>query len=187
MGSIEILEEACEFLPHSTRAMFGGHGLFAPNGGMFAAVVDEDRIALKLARDEDRDAFLGEGAEPWTYQGRMTMRGWLVVPDALYDDPRALESWCRRAHATVEPKKAKATKGGSSKHAAPKGAAPTRAGPKKAPAKKAAPTKAAPSKTAPKRATPKAAAPKKAPARNQAPRKRSARKGTGKRAGGPRG
>lgn len=107
MSALPILEDACEGVPHTRRAMFGGHGFFAANGGMFAAVVDEDRIALKLPRPEDHEAFLAEGAKPWVYQERMAMARWLVVPDAFYDEPRRLADWARRAAATAEPKKAK--------------------------------------------------------------------------------
>lgn len=139
MSNLPLLEDACAGLPHSTRSMFGGHGLFAPNGGMFAAIVDLDRIALKLAREEDAEAFRAEGGEPWVYDGRASMRGWYVVPDEMYDEPRRLAEWARRAHATVEPKKAKAkgaAKKGPKKAAAKKPASPGKAG-KKAPAKAA--------------------------------------------------
>lgn len=110
-ATLPLLEEACADLPHTRRAMFGGHGFFAPNGGMFAAVVDEDRLAIKLPDEAAQQAFVAEGGEPWTYQGRMTMRAWLVVPPEMLDDPRALAEWCRRAHASAEPAKAKAKKG----------------------------------------------------------------------------
>ena len=112
--------------------MFGGHGLFAPNGGMFAAVVDGDRVALKLPRPEDQEAFVAEGAEPWVYEGRTSMGGWFVIPDALYDEPRSLADWARRAHATAAPSRSKVARAKkAAKAAARKGAA------KKAPRKRA--------------------------------------------------
>ena len=140
MGNIDLLEDACAALPHTTRAMFGGHGLFAPNGGMFAAVVDDDRVALKLPLPDDAEAFRAEGGEAWVYDGRATMRAWYVVPDELYDDPRRLADWARRAHATAEPPRSKGKAKGTSKAKAAKGAG-------KAPAaKKASPKKASPKK-----------------------------------------
>lgn len=108
MGSLDLLEEACARLPHATRAMFGGHGLFAPNGGMFAGIVDDDRMVLKLEDPDAAAAFAEEGGRPWTYRDRMTMRAWLLVPDALYDDPGRLEAWARRAHALAKPSAKKA-------------------------------------------------------------------------------
>ena len=150
MPNVDILEDACAALPHTTRSMFGGHGLFAPNGGMFAAVVDDDRIALKMSEDADFEAFRAAGAEPWVYDGKTTMRGWLVVPDDLYDDPRGLAEWARRAHATAKPGKKKAAK----KSAAKKGPAGKAA---KAPSKKAAPKKGASKKAPAKKAVRKGA------------------------------
>jgi TfoX/Sxy family transcriptional regulator of competence genes len=123
MGSLDLLEDACAKLPHSTRAMFGGHGLFAPNGGMFAGIVDDDRIVLKLEEGTpEHDAFKAAGGKPWSYQGKpaasaraktdrsssgMTMKEWLLVPDAMYDEPRALAEWAAKAHRIVPAKKAK--------------------------------------------------------------------------------
>ena len=108
MSSLPLLEDACAALPHARRAMFGGHGFFAPNGGMFAAIVDEDRIALKLEDEAAARELREEGGEPWTYQGRTTMSHWYVVPDALYDSPPRLAEWARRAHALVKPPRRKA-------------------------------------------------------------------------------
>ena len=129
MGNIDLLEDACAKLPHSTRAMFGGHGVFAPNGGMFAGIVDDDRIILKFAKGTpDGEAFREAGGVPWVYEGKtgaMTMQEWLLVPDELYDEPRRLAEWCARAHRVAPAKSAK----------------------KKAPAKKA-PAKKAPAKKA---------------------------------------
>ena len=111
--SLPILEEACAVLPHTTRAMFGGHGLFAPNGGIFAAVVDDDRIVLKFADEVARAEFKAIGGRAWTYSENMTMREWLLAPDALYDEPRELAAWAARAHRLAPPKKARSKTAGS--------------------------------------------------------------------------
>ena len=145
MGNLPLLEDALAGLPHTRRAMFGGHGAFAPNGGMFAAIVDDDRIALKLPRQEDWDGFLAEGGEPWVYDGRVSMASWAVVPDSLYDEPRRLAEWARRAHATAVPSKSKQARlrKAAAKAKAPAKAAGGKAAARKAPAKKAAPKKPA--------------------------------------------
>ena len=126
MGNLELLEDACASLPHSTRAMFGGHGLFAPNGGMFAGIVDDDRIIFKLAPEDVRAELVALGGAPWVYQGKMgagtTMKEWIVVPDEFYDDPHLLASWAKRAHALAPPKGAKASKKAAPKKAAKKSA-----------------------------------------------------------------
>lgn len=110
MTNLDLLEEACEKLPHTTRAMFGGHGLFAPNGGMFAGIVTDDEIILKFADDQARGEFEALGGRAWVYDGKMTMREWLVIPDALYDEPRELAAWAARAHKLAPPKKTKKAK-----------------------------------------------------------------------------
>lgn len=132
MPNIDVLEEATEKLPHSTRKMFGGHGLFAPNGGMFAGIVDDDRIILKFANEEARAEFEAIGGRAWVYNEKMTMKEWILVPDALYDEPRALAAWAARAHKLAPPKKAKAARG-PPKKAARK---PAKTSPRKAAAKK---------------------------------------------------
>ena len=98
--------------------MFGGHGFFAPNGGIFAAVVDDDRIVLKFADEPARAALVALGGEPWTYAQKMTMKEWIVVPDRLYDEPRELAVWAKRAHALAPAKKA--AKKGKAARKAPK-------------------------------------------------------------------
>lgn len=112
MGNIDVLEEAAAKLPHSTRKMFGGHGLFAPNGGMFAGIVDDDQIMIKfVAETPGHAAFLETGAKPWVYNGKssgaMTMREWLVIPDELYDDLGSLSDWLARSHKVVPAKGSK--------------------------------------------------------------------------------
>ncbi|MEA3199720.1 MAG: hypothetical protein QOE90_1148 [Thermoplasmata archaeon] len=107
MGNLDLLEEACAGLPHTTRAMFGGHGLFAPNGGMFAGIVDEDRIVLKLAQAPIREELISLGGAPWEYAGKMVMKEWILVPEAFYDEPRTLADWAKRAHKIAPAKGAK--------------------------------------------------------------------------------
>ncbi len=124
-GNLDLLEEACAALPHTTRAMFGGHGLFAPNGGMFAGIVDDDRIILKLAPEGPRAELVALGGEAWTYRSKMgaaTMQEWILVPEAFYDEPRTLAEWARRAHSLAPAKKAKAAKKAAKKAPAKKGA-----------------------------------------------------------------
>lgn len=149
--ALDILEDACAALPHTTRAMFGGHGLFAPNGGMFAGVVTDDRLVLKFVHGTPgHAAFAAEGAEPWVYEGGpkpMTMHEWLLVPDDLYDDPTGLAAWCAKAHAEVPARAKRARKGRSTKDAA--GPAKAKAAKKpKAPKKKAPRSPAARKKSA---------------------------------------
>ncbi|MCU0697644.1 MAG: TfoX/Sxy family protein [Myxococcaceae bacterium] len=105
--SFELLSDACAGLPHTPRKMFGGHGFFAPNGGMFAAIVTDDEVILKLADEAARTELIAAGGHPWVYEGKgqaMTMKEWIVVPDGFYDDPELFSAWAKRAHRLAPPK-----------------------------------------------------------------------------------
>jgi TfoX/Sxy family transcriptional regulator of competence genes len=127
VGNLEIIEDACAALRHTTRAMFGGHGLFAPNGGMFAGIVTDDEIVLKLEDETMRAELVALGGHPWVYDGKMTMKAWIVIPDRFYDEPNTLSEWAARAWRMAPPKRAKgdAAKGRAAKRA--KGGAAKRA------------------------------------------------------------
>jgi DNA transformation protein and related proteins len=108
--SLELLTEACADLPVIIRKMFGGHGFFAPNGGMFAGIVTDDEVILKLVHGPARDELIADGGHPWVYAGKqkpMTMSEWIVVPQRFYDDPEAFTAWATRAFELAPPKKAK--------------------------------------------------------------------------------
>jgi DNA transformation protein len=151
--SLDLLTEACGSLPRTVRRMFGGYGFFAPNGGMFAGIVTDDEVILKLEDEAARRDLLAEGGHAWVYQGRdrpMTMASWIVVPEAFYDDPEQFGAWARRAHALVPAKRA--AKGGASRRSKP-----------------------TPAKRAPPKPRPAAARPKPSKSRAKpAPRRRSA-------------
>jgi TfoX/Sxy family transcriptional regulator of competence genes len=105
--SLELLTDACEGLVYTARKMFGGHGFFAPNGGMFAGIVTDDEVIFKLADETARGELVAIGGHPWTYTGQekpMTMAEWIVVPERFYDDPELFHAWAARAHTLVPPK-----------------------------------------------------------------------------------
>src|SRR5689334_21381166 len=111
--SLDLLTDACTGLPVSAKKMFGGHGFFAPNGGMFAGIVTDDEVILKHSLGPARDELIALGGKPWVYRGRdreMTMQEWIVVPETFYDDQELFSTWAARAHKLVPAKAAK--KGG---------------------------------------------------------------------------
>lgn len=111
--SLEILTDVCVGLPVRVQKMFGGHGFFAPNGGMFAGIVTNDEVILKLSDEKARSELIADGGHPWTYEGHgkpTTMSSWIVVPDSFYDDHETFQTWAKRAHALAPPKKAKGAK-----------------------------------------------------------------------------
>ena len=107
MSALDLLTDACAGLPMTIRKMFGGHGFFAPNGGMFAGIVTDDEVIFKLKDATAKAELVALGGHPWTYQGKskpMTMAEWIVVPQAFYDDQELFASWARRAHRLVPAK-----------------------------------------------------------------------------------
>jgi TfoX/Sxy family transcriptional regulator of competence genes len=107
--SLELLTEACASLSMTTRKMFGGHGFFAPNGGMFAGIVTDDEVIFKLVMGPLRDELIALGGKPWTYTGMgkpTTMQEWIVVPERFYDDAELLAEWAAKAHGVAPAKKA---------------------------------------------------------------------------------
>ena len=111
--SLDILTDACGDLPVVIRKMFGGHGFFAPNGGMFAAIVTDDEVILKLVHGPARDELIAQGGHPWVYPGQhkpMTMAEWIVVPERFYDDLEEFMAWAARAFELAPAKKPSAPK-----------------------------------------------------------------------------
>ncbi len=109
--SLELLTDACASLPVTVRRMFGGHGFFAPNGGMFAGIVTDDEVIFKLVSGPLRDELIAIGGRAWVYDGHrkpMTMHEWIVVPERFYDDPELFAEWAAKAHAAAPAKKLKA-------------------------------------------------------------------------------
>jgi DNA transformation protein len=121
--SLELLTEACAPLTMTTRKMFGGHGFFAPNGGMFAGIVTDDEVIFKLVEGPLRDDLIALGGRPWKYDARdraMTMNEWIVVPERFYDDAELLAEWAAKAHSVAPAKKLQAKKAAPSKPKKPK-------------------------------------------------------------------
>ena len=84
------------FAPVTTRAMFGGHGIYR-DGTIIGIVIDET-IYLKVD-DATRAAFEAEGCAPFMYEARgkrIPMSYWSVPEDAL-DSPQEFRPWAQRA------------------------------------------------------------------------------------------
>lgn len=93
MEPLARLEKACAKLPHTARAMFGGHGLLAANGAMFAGVWDGGKVLLKVADAREREAMLADGGATWVQRSATRTRAmpsWVVVPERVATEPRLL-------------------------------------------------------------------------------------------------
>lgn len=100
-GFLEYLRELFAQLgPVTTRAMFGGHGVYF-DGRMIALVANQS-VYLKVD-DETRPRFEAAGSVPFVYAGKgkpVTMSYWLA-PDGAMDDPDEMLPWARLADAAA--------------------------------------------------------------------------------------
>jgi len=83
----------------TTRRMFGCDAFLA-GGTMFALVLKEGRIGLKLPDDHLAGLRALPGADAWK-PGDMVMRQWVLVPETFHDDTDGLAPWVARAHAAA--------------------------------------------------------------------------------------
>ena len=94
---IAWLHELLDPLGHvTTRAMFGGHGLYLD--GIIVGIVDDGRLYLK-ADAISEPLFAAAGCAAFVYPGRngpMAMSYW-TVPDEAMDSAAAMAPWARLA------------------------------------------------------------------------------------------
>jgi DNA transformation protein len=118
------------FAPVTTRAMFGGHGVY--RDGVIIAIVIDEAIYLKVD-DATRAAFEAVGSQPFMYEAKgksVPMSYWSVPEDAL-DSPQEFRPWAQRAWEAAlrkpkpKPRKAKAATTGAVAKKATKSVAKT--------------------------------------------------------------
>lgn len=112
----------------STRAMFGGHGMYR-DGAIFGLVL-HDRLYLKTD-EESKSAFIGAGGVAFEYPGktRSVQAGYWSPPEQALESSEDLIRWVRLALAAAVRKVAAKSR-------------------KRAPARQAAPTKQPKSRSA---------------------------------------
>lgn len=84
------------FAPVTTRAMFGGHGVY--RDGVILGIVIGEALYLKVDAVTRAD-FEAAGCAPFVYEARgkrVPMRYW-SVPEAALDSPQEFLPWARRA------------------------------------------------------------------------------------------
>ena len=82
--------------PISTRAMFGGHGVYVD--GLIIGLVIDDALYLKTD-EQTRARFEAAGCAPFVYtsqQQPITTSYWSLPEDAM-ESPQAMLPWARRA------------------------------------------------------------------------------------------
>ena len=84
------------FAPVTTRAMFGGHGVYR-DGTIIGIVIDET-LYLKVDA-QTRAVFEAAGCHPFVYEakGKAVPMSYWTVPDEALDSPMEFRPWAQRA------------------------------------------------------------------------------------------
>jgi TfoX/Sxy family transcriptional regulator of competence genes len=111
-GLAKVLDAALLRFTCDKRPMFGSP-VFWINRNMFAGV-HQDSIFIRLPEaDRGEIAKKFPGTVPFEPLKGRVMKEYVVVPQSLYADAKALDEWLRRAHAyaaSLPPKVKKSTK-----------------------------------------------------------------------------
>lgn len=91
-----VLEQLAAVAPVTSRAMFGGVGIYA--GGLFFALLDDDRLYFKVD-DASRPRYQDAGMGPFDpfKNGEQVMNGYYEVPGEVLEDEDRLPDWMREA------------------------------------------------------------------------------------------
>jgi DNA transformation protein len=89
-----VLEQLGELGPVTSRAMFGGHGLYL--GDQFFAIVHRDRLYFKVD-EASRPDYERHGSGPFRPNARQTLKSYWEVPAEIVEDRETAVEWARDA------------------------------------------------------------------------------------------
>jgi DNA transformation protein and related proteins len=90
-----VLEQLGRVVPVTSRAMFGGVGIYSD--GLFFALIDDDTLYLKVD-DSNRPRFIAAGMGPFRPFGDDThVMQYYEVPADLLEEPDLLHDWVGQA------------------------------------------------------------------------------------------
>ena len=98
-----VLDQLGELGPVTSRAMFGGHGLYL--GQQFFGIVYQDRLYFNTDA-ASRPDYEQLGSEPFRPNARQTLRTYWEVPADVVEDREAAVEWARDAVACAAAGKA---------------------------------------------------------------------------------
>jgi DNA transformation protein and related proteins len=97
------LEQIGRVVPVTSRAMFGGVGIYS--NGLFFALMDDDTLYLKVD-DSNRADFEAQGMGPFRPYGDDThVMQYYELPAELLEEPEALRPWVEKAIEVARRKK----------------------------------------------------------------------------------
>jgi DNA transformation protein and related proteins len=95
-----VLEQLHGLGEVESRAMFGGHGLYA--GGVFFAIVHHGRLYFRVD-DATRQDYESCGMQPFRPRTRQTLGRYFEVPTDVLESPAEAARWARGALKTQVP------------------------------------------------------------------------------------
>ncbi|MFN8219309.1 MAG: TfoX/Sxy family protein [Fimbriimonadales bacterium] len=101
---VEVEEKLSAVAPITTRAMFGGVGIYA-DGAIFALIA-EDKLYFKVD-DLNRADFEAAGMGPFYPYDSPTPMGYWELPPGILESPEELRVWVDKALAVAARKKSK--------------------------------------------------------------------------------
>ena len=95
-----VAEQLSAVAPITTRAMFGGVGIYAE--ALFFALMDDDRLYFKVD-EASRPRFIAAGMGPFDpfKNGEQVMNGYYELPGEVLEDEERLPEWMREALAVA--------------------------------------------------------------------------------------
>jgi DNA transformation protein len=89
-----VLDQMRMFRGVTSRAMFGGHGLY--KDGIFFAAVAENRLFFRVS-DETRPRYEERGMPPFAPYEMKPMRSYYEVPSDVLESPPQIVEWAEEA------------------------------------------------------------------------------------------
>jgi DNA transformation protein len=89
-----VLEQLGELGPVTSKAMFGGHGLYL--GGQFFGIVHRDALYFKTD-EASRGEYQARGSEPFRPNERQTLKSYWEVPAEVIENRDSAVDWAREA------------------------------------------------------------------------------------------
>jgi DNA transformation protein len=85
-----ILDQLADLRQVTTRAMFGGHGLY--HGAKFFGIIHKDRLYFKVT-PETVGRYTGKGMKPFRPNAKQTLKSFYEVPIDVLEDTEQVAAW----------------------------------------------------------------------------------------------
>ena len=85
-----ILDQLADLRQVTTRAMFGGHGIY--HGAKFFGIIHKDRLYFKVT-PKTVGRYTGKGMKPFRPNAKQTLKSFYEVPIDILEDTEQVVDW----------------------------------------------------------------------------------------------